>query len=155
MPAGDDIPNPVRALVAEHIRSVVELECLLLLRADPGRAWSAGELGNELRVDADWAARELADLAARGLAAAAGSGPAAGPDADAPARYRYGAPPAADEAIAGLAKAYAERRVAVIELIFSPRPAAGPLRSFADAFRLRRDAPGPAAPEGGRDDPDG
>jgi hypothetical protein len=39
--------------------------------------------------------------------------------------------------VAALAAAYRESRVAVIQLVFA-RPS-DPLRSFADAFRMRRD----------------
>jgi hypothetical protein len=44
-----------------------------------------------------------------------------------------------DRAIAGLAQAYTDRRVSVITLIFS-KPV-DKLRSFTDAFKLRRDDP--------------
>jgi hypothetical protein len=47
--------------------------------------------------------------------------------------------PALDAAVAQLAKDYAERRVSVITLIFS-KPV-DKLRTFADAFRLRKDKP--------------
>jgi hypothetical protein len=44
-----------------------------------------------------------------------------------------------DAAVAQLARDYAERRVTIITLIFS-KPV-DKLRSFADAFRLRKDNP--------------
>lgn len=37
--AGDLIPDDVREFVIRHIESVAQLEALLLLRANPDRAW--------------------------------------------------------------------------------------------------------------------
>ena len=126
---GDAIRDNVKAFIATHIHSIVELECLLLLHGQPQREWSAEDLGRELRVNAEWANRELLDLSARHLAAAiAGT---------APARYRYAATGETNDTVAGVAEAYAQRRVTVTELIFS-KPPATPLQSFADAFKLRK-----------------
>lgn len=122
----------VRALIAEHMRSVVELECLLLLERDVARSWSASELAGELRIGADWAMRELAELAQRGFAVA---------DSSTPPRYTFAAPtPALRDVVAQLARFYAEHRVSVIEMIYA-QPAASPLKSFADAFRIRKEPP--------------
>lgn len=129
--AGDAIRDNVRAFIAAHIHSVVELECLLLLHGQPQREWSAEELGRELRVNTEWAERELVDLSARGLAAAVPAGPT-------PVRYRYAATGETHATVQGLAEAYAERRVTVTELIFSKPAAPPPLQSFADAFKLRK-----------------
>ena len=124
----NDIAAHVRAFIAERVDSVAQLEVLLLLHARPDRGWTARDVAAELRIDPNWAERQLAELPRRALAAASGES------------YRY-APATAElaDAVAGLAKAYAERRVTVINLIFS-RPA-DTLRSFADAFRLRKDKP--------------
>jgi hypothetical protein len=124
--------SAVRALIDEHIRSVVELECLLLLQRDPARAWTSVELADELRIAADWALRELDDLTRRGFASA---------NSNAPPRYAFAAPtPALRAAVAQLATYYAEHRVSVIEMIYA-RPPAGPLKNFADAFRIRKEPP--------------
>jgi len=67
----------------------------------------------------------------RGLATPAG---------DAPDAVRYApAPPALDATVVQLARDYAERRVTVITMIFS-KPV-DKLRTFADAFRFRKDRP--------------
>ena len=125
------ISQDVRTLIIERIDSVVHLELLLLLHANAGRAWTAADVAQELRIDASWAAGQLGELAARGLLA---------PAADQPGAFRY-APgsPELDAAVTQLAKDYTERRVTVITLIFS-KPV-DKLRSFADAFRLRKDNP--------------
>jgi hypothetical protein len=129
--ADEAIPSDVRSLIAEHIDSVAQLEALLLIQATGG-AWDAERLGRELRINRDWAASQLQHLCAHGLL-----------DCDKPvsgANYTY-APrtPELARAVEGLAQAYAERRVSVIGLIFS-KPM-DKLRSFADAFRLRKDPP--------------
>lgn len=125
------ISQDVRALIFERIDSVVHLELLLLLQADPGRAWTAEEVAQQLRIEPSWAIGQLGELASRGLLA---------PTADAPDAYRYAPhPPELDAIVVQLSKDYAERRVTVITLIFS-KPV-DKLRTFADAFRLRKDKP--------------
>ncbi|WP_240481198.1 hypothetical protein [Sandaracinus amylolyticus] len=107
--------------------SVEQLEILLLLRGHAERDWNAEEVAKELRIASISAGNRLADLAARGLLTEAS-----------PGRFRY-APndPAMHAAVEGLAKVYPERRVSVIEIIFSkPNDV---IRTFADAFKLRRD----------------
>lgn len=127
----ESISPEVRAFIAGQIDSVVQLEMLLLLHADPQQAWSPDDLAKELRIEPHWSAAQLTTLAQRGLLGvvdAAGS------------TYRYG-PNTAElaQTVDGLAKAYADRRVTVISLIYS-KPV-DTLRSFADAFRLRKDNP--------------
>jgi hypothetical protein len=127
------VSETVRSLIVERIDSVVQLELLLLLHANPARAWSAGDVAQELRIDPTWAGGQLGELVGHGLIA-----PASTED---PRTYRY-APAAGsplDAAVAQLARDYAERRVTIITLIFS-KPV-DKLRSFADAFRLRKDNP--------------
>jgi hypothetical protein len=128
--AEDAIRDNVKAFIAAHIHSVVELECLLLLHGQPQREWSAEELGRELRVATEWAQRELLDLSARQLAVAV-------PGAT-PARYRYAGAGETHDTVQRLADAYARRRVTVTELIFSKPATPPPLQSFADAFKLRK-----------------
>ena len=125
------ISTEVRALIVDRIDSVVQLELLLLLQATPGRAWTAADVAQQLRIEPSWAAGQLAELVSRGLATPAG---------DAPDAFRYAPAPAAlDATVVQLARDYAERRVTVITLIFS-KPV-DKLRTFADAFRFRKDQP--------------
>lgn len=125
------IPDYVRRFIGEQITSMDQLEVLLLLRRTAPKEWTADAVARELRVDISVAAARLADLQVRGLLVIAvthGGAPA----------YRY--EPSSldlDRAAAGLATAYAERRVTVIDLIFS-KPI-DHIRVFSDAFRLRRD----------------
>jgi hypothetical protein len=124
-----EIPQDVRRLLADHIESVVQVEILLLLHADANRALTPTDVARELRIDAAYAQSELANLTVRGMLRTA--------DKSANA-YSY-APltPQIDAAVRGLATAYADRRVTVIGLVYSKPP--DQIRSFADAFRLRKE----------------
>ncbi len=123
-----EIPPAVRDLIQLHIDSVEQLEVLLLLHDHRDRDWSAGDVAAELRTNQQSTATRLADLTARGLVA------------EGSARDRYRFAPRTDDlaaAVDGLAREYAVRRVSVITSIFA-KPL-DRIRSFADAFRFRRD----------------
>jgi hypothetical protein len=122
----------VRALINAAIDSVAQLEILLLLRREPGRAWSPESVAAELRMGAPGMRAQLEALRARGLA-----------QAPTDATYRFNAGSEHAGAAGELAEVYAASPVAVITAIYS-KPAPD-LRNFADAFRLRRPA-GEAGP---------
>jgi hypothetical protein len=129
----EGLGNDVRALLLETIDSIAQLETLLLLHRDETGAWDAVRVATELRVEPRGAEAQLAALAARGLLRPEGEGSAR--------RWRYGpATSALARAVDALAVAYAERRVSVVEFLYSkPAPPVDKLRVFADAFRLRED----------------
>jgi hypothetical protein len=123
------LPDDVEAFIAQYIDSVVQLELLILLRGGSGERWTAEAVARELRIDAGWTAAELDRLAASGLVSATRG-----------TEVRYGSAtrtPELDAGVARLVQTYADRRVAVINCIYRPRPDA--IRTFADAFRLRKD----------------
>jgi hypothetical protein len=127
--SGEEIPQDVRRLLSDHIESVVQVEILLLLHADPTRALTPQDVARELRIDAAYAQSELARFTIRGLFRTADK---------AASTYQYApASPQIDAAVRGLASAYADRRVTVIGLVYSRPP--DQIRSFADAFRLRKE----------------
>ena len=107
----DQISPRLVGFIAEHIDSVEQLEILLLLSADPQREWTADEVTAELRLGAGSARARLADLAVNGLLA---EGTARVP------RYRY-APrmPDLEGVVTELVAAYRDRRVTVVQLIYS------------------------------------
>jgi hypothetical protein len=137
--SGAALPTPVLSLIAAAIDSVAQLEIVLLLRREPGREWTAGQVAAELRTEAGWTGDQLESLRSRGLAArgTAASG----------RLYRYSATGDLAERVDALATAYAAFPVAVITAIYS-RPSAT-VRQFADAFRLRRPAGGGPGGAGG------
>jgi hypothetical protein len=123
------IPDEVARFVTKHIDSVEQLEVLLLLSGSSDRQWSAAGVAQELRIAPESAAYRLTDLAARGLLET---------DGGTEPLYRYRPRSGvADQAVSGLAQAYRERRVSIINLIFS-KPL-DKIQTFADAFKLRKD----------------
>lgn len=122
------ITPQVRAFIAEHVDSVMALETLLLLAADPGRRWTGTTLAQHLRIGESWAAAQLRTFAGSGLVAA---------DAAGTEFWFEPRRPELTQTVAGLARAYADRRVTVISLVFE-KPT-DPVRSFADSFRIRKD----------------
>lgn len=109
------------------IRSVWELELLLLLRKEPSRAWSADELIRQLRASGLVINDALAALQRVDLVAPEEAG-----------RFRY-RPASADLAavVDELAQAYVNTPASIMDVIWStPR---SNIEIFADAFRLRKD----------------
>lgn len=124
-----DLPGEVRRLITHHIESVEQLEILLLLYQQPERTWSREAVARELRLAPGSAAERLEGMLQDGLLRRQGDGQG---------EYQY-APrsPELDEAVRGLAAEYTLRRVTVINLIYS-KPI-DRIRTFADAFRLKKD----------------
>lgn len=105
--------------------SVEQLEVLLVLHAEQNRAWSAAEINERLRSQEPSIAKWLEALVALKLVSLVEG------------RHRYA--PGSEELaarVASLANAYRERRIKVIELIFSKPNET--LLSFARAFQLRK-----------------
>ena len=111
------------------VPAVEAAELLLLLRREPARAWALAELvsalGPGVSLQEEEAARYVQEFQARGIV-----------DLDAGRRvqYRPGADPGGH--VATLEKVYRERPVTLIRVIYGLRDRK--IRSFADAFRLRR-----------------
>jgi hypothetical protein len=122
----EEISEPVRRFIAQHVHSAAQLEVLLLLRAVPDREWSIHDVARAQVSTPDMSERMLEDLLARGLLARGTAG-----------QFRYAPPDLFVSVIDDLAEAYATRRVAVVALIFSKPSTA--VTGLADAFRIRRD----------------
>ncbi len=122
------IPDKVQRFLADTVESPEELDALMLLFRERDRAWTAEALSQALFSVPQSAELTLQRLAARGCAVAAGGDPPA---------WRYAASASHDEQVAALAHAYRADRAGVIKHLFARR--ADPVRSLADAFRLRKD----------------
>ena len=120
----EDLPEDVRALIRQHVASVLELDVLLAMR-DAGRSVAPDELARDLRLNESACAAALDKFAGAGFLAPNG------------ASYEY-APRAGREGerVDALARAYSQRRVSVVRFIYQ-RPSPG-VSAFADAFKLRR-----------------
>jgi DNA-binding IclR family transcriptional regulator len=125
---GDEqLPIVVRTLLTDCIDSVEQLEILVLLYRVRER-WTMRRVSEELRTNPDSTRERLEELVTRGLATAR--------DVDGERRYELVADPVRERAVGSVASAYEERRVSVITFVVT-KPAER-IRSFADAFRIRR-----------------
>ena len=117
--------------IAEYIRSVEQLEVLILMSTDGTKEWSVEGVYDKVKTNRNSIADRLKDLTASGLLVEVSGNPV---------RYRY--QPRAErlvQRITELASAYKRAPVRVIEAIYSPSTAS--LREFARAFRLKPDQP--------------
>jgi hypothetical protein len=110
--------------IREHLRSVWALELLLLLKRDPERCWSVGELVSDLRASHGLVADNLAALQGAGLVI---------PDDQGCFRYLPAAPTLA-QLVDQLEAAYRAKPVTVIRWISAPTER---LQSLADAFKFK------------------
>lgn len=124
--ADPSIPADVRRLLSEQVRSLMSLELILTLRADPGRQWEVSELVRELRSSEEWVRRELLRLAERKLGVVSVA-----------SVFRFGCAPEFEPLLEWLAASYPQRRHSIIQAIYAAP--SEPIHEFADAFRLRRE----------------
>jgi hypothetical protein len=122
-PGSDDIPIDVKKLLGQSVRSVGHLETLLFVFGNRTQDWSAVELSRELRTNEAYASHQLEELYP--ILERVGD------------RFRYAASSDLDITLQKLADLYRERRHAIINFIYAKPPDA--LRSFADAFKLKKD----------------
>jgi hypothetical protein len=122
-----EVPADVRRFILTSVPSVPFLEAVLLLRAEPARAWNAELLARRLYVPERTAQELFSQLAQASVTAAT----------EDHAGVRY-APRAELRALLdGVAAAYAADLVAVTTLIHSRIDKRA--QRFADAFRFRKD----------------
>jgi hypothetical protein len=124
----NDLPESVKKLIETHIKSVEELEVLLLLSGEPDKSWSSSEVFRTIQSNLNSIGLKLAKLAAQGLLTST-------PGSE--IRYSYSSTsPELDAAVKLLREAYKVRPTRVIELIFANPNSQ--IRSFADAFKFRK-----------------
>jgi hypothetical protein len=122
------VPEHLQRFIRERLPSIEQIEIVLLLRGDAARAWTALEVSERLGTPPESTAMRLFLLASNGVLAFESSGVP---------KYRYAAvDQATDELVDELAQTHEERRDALYELVGAPTR--DPLRSFADAFRLKK-----------------
>ena len=122
------LSETLERFIRERLPSLEQIEIVLLLRRDPSKSWSAPEVSQQLATPPESTAMRLFLLASNGILSFEGSGVP---------RYRYEASDAAtDTLIAELLQAYDEKRDALFDIVGTPQR--DPIRSFADAFKLKR-----------------
>jgi hypothetical protein len=121
------LPEDVRRFIQASVPSVPYLEAVLLLRAEPKRAWSSAELARRLYVSETVGAALLEQLRDSGVAAETepGGGALYAPSAELAALLDQ------------VATAYARDLVTVTRLIHSRIDRRA--QQFADAFRFRKE----------------
>jgi hypothetical protein len=121
------VSEALRIFLQQRLTSVDQIEIVLLLMRDPARAWTAPEVAQTLGTPPESAAMRLFLLASGGLLSFEAVGIP---------RYRYvGGDSETSARLAELAAVYATDRAAVVAVVSGP---ADPLRSFADAFKLKK-----------------
>lgn len=122
------IPPAVRRFLARSIKSVEQLEVILLLQRAPDRYWDAGAVADYLAMRPDHAAASLEALAGKSLL-----------DIRLGQTIKYRFNPIADEqtrCIRSLAELWRDDRQGVIREVTAERHT---LRDFSDAFRIGKD----------------
>jgi predicted transcriptional regulator len=117
-------PDSVLQFIDRHIESVEHLEILLLLSGD-SKDWRAAEIYSKIQSSQASIEQRLQQLSAAGLLVQNGAGYHFEPRND-----------ATRQVVRELADLYRQRRVRVIEAIYSRKTDS--VQSFADAFKLRR-----------------
>jgi len=128
--AQSELPVETLHFLAAHIRSIEQLETLLLLHGAPDRLWTAEEVYRIVRSTMRSVTETLEQLSRQGLVQRTGEGVTA--------TYQF--KPGSDQLksdVKTLSRLYAERRVKIIEAIYSE--GRSELDEFARAFRLRKD----------------
>jgi len=121
------ITQEAQQFIAQHIHSIEQLEIFLTVGGGESQSWSVDEVFRKIQSNEKSIAECLAYFLKEGIAILEREG-----------RYRIsdktpGLVPIALE----LQKAYRERQVTIIEMIYKKPPRQ--IQSFADAFRLRKD----------------
>lgn len=121
------LPATVDRFLRGSVRSVWELELLLLLRTQRARSWSPEELVRDLRASVLIVMDALESSQKSGLVSKSGSD-----------QYQYWPlTPELDQLVTEVAAAYASSPAAVIEAILSSPSSS--VRIFADAFKIKKD----------------
>ena len=119
------LPENVRAFLSAHIRSIGELEVLLLLQRNPLRWWSAHQVNGELKTSLEAATKHLEHLHGARLLQQRTA---------AVQEYRFDAADAHLAAIVQLAALSKDWLTSIVEAIYAPRKSS--IRDFAEAFRV-------------------
>lgn len=124
-----DFPEELRSFIQETIPSVDAAELLLVLAQHPDRDYQVVDVINTMRptaVSEPVVRRYLNHFHSVGVVAVKENN-----------TYRYSpSSPELDGLVRALTKVYNERPVTLVRMIYAPRD--DKIRSFADAFRLKK-----------------
>ncbi len=127
----DPLPEEVKRFLETNIDSVDQLEILRVLGENPEREWTAAALAREVQTRPEAIGPHLAALHSRGMLITVTRGT--------DLFCRYGpATPELEALVHRLLQVYRERPVTMINLVYARAREA--LKTFADAFRIRKEA---------------
>ena len=117
------------AFIAAEMKSLEQLEILLLISGNPHKWWSAVTVYEVVKSNPTSVATRLDELTARGVLRK---------ESGTESRYQFSPEdPAVWKIVTELREAYKERPVKVVQAIYSKPPDA--VQEFAKAFRVRKD----------------
>lgn len=121
------IPREVKDFLSKNITSIEQLEILLLVFRNTAKTWQLAEIAQTLGIQADATENCLQMLSERGLVQKHASA----------MQYQATADDELYRRIVAVAKTYSERRITMINFIFSRH--LDRIRAFADSFKLKKD----------------
>lgn len=120
------VPDEIREFILKHISSVAQIEALLLVRSNPTERWSTSQIAKRLYTSEAEVTAALERLCAAGLLTLVDN------------TYRFeGISPEKVVLVENLLTEYTRHLIPVTNLIHAKSHR---IRSFADAFRFRKDA---------------
>lgn len=128
-PENDDLSEKLKSFVSTYIDSVEQLQVLILLLEDSGKAWTVNEIAQRLRSVDSSIAKRLDDLYARKVMQRKASDPS---------EYTFELIlPEFRDVIYELSTVFKTRPYKVVDLIYGrPKEA---IRAFADAFNFKKE----------------
>lgn len=125
-----DLPSSIRSFLSRYVRSIEQLEILLLCNREPDVTWSPEQVYDAILSTPSSVKRWLDELASQRLLEKT---------ADTVPGYRKCADAELSAEVASLAEIYRTTPVRVIETIYKRDSNAA--QSFADAFKLKTNDP--------------
>jgi hypothetical protein len=125
--AGETLPTSVQRFLSKYVRSLAQLEVLLLLRSSPNRSWTPVEVYRVVRSSRASVEKRLESFVLHGFLEK---------DHGPPPTFRYAPKDNLGVAVDETAVAYQKWRVRVIEAIFTPDVDSA--QRFADAFKVQK-----------------
>jgi hypothetical protein len=121
------VSERLKAFLEQRLSSLDQIEVVMLLRADPGRSWTAPEVAAALGTAPETATMRLFLLASGGMIAF---------EPSAIRRYRYASSDSELNAmLQELSEVLGAHREDLLAALQSSRD---PIRSFSDAFKLKK-----------------
>lgn len=125
--SGEDLPSEIRQFISQYVRSVEQLEILLLVAAKPCPPWSLQAVYDVVLSSKPSIERWLEEFIRLGFVQKAG---------EENSSYQFAAEEEVRALVEKLDALYKVKPVRIIEAIFKREQE--PAQSFADAFKLRK-----------------